>query len=161
MAKDINKALDNVEMVYGTISKMANDMLSEIFDPINAFVSGITDDINNCTVDEIRNYIIRLQLKAYELGEIKEKSAIKAECAEALRKEKFAKSFNEADGTNGVKENLALIETSEEIVVQCLYELVANLLKTKQDSLHRLVDSLKSILVSRMQEARMSTTSIE
>jgi hypothetical protein len=35
-----------------------------------------------------------------------------------------------------------------------LYNLVANLLKTKLDQLHRLVDALKSILMSRMQETK-------
>ena len=43
---------------------------------------------------------------------------------------------------------------AENIVVSCLYELVASLVKTKLDSLHRLVDVLKSVLMSKMQEAK-------
>ena len=95
-----------------------------------------------------------LQLKAFEISEIKEKAALKAELAETLQKEKFAISFNGLEGSAAVKDKLALVETSAEIVTEALYNLVANLLKTKLDQLHRLVDALKSILMSRMQETK-------
>ena len=45
------------------------------------------NDINNLTVDQIRDYMVRLQLKAYEISEVKDKSAFKAEVAEILEKE--------------------------------------------------------------------------
>ena len=54
--------------------------------------------------------------------------------------------------TAAVKDKLALIATSGEVVSEALYNLVASLFKTKLDQVHRLVDALKSILVSRMQE---------
>lgn len=154
---NLNDALENVEMIYSDISDIASDMTTNLFTPINNLVSSIREDINNLSVGEIREYLLRLQLRAYELSEIKDKSGIKAECAEALRKEKFARSFNEASGSAAVKDNIALIESSEEVVVEALYNLVANLVKTKCDQLHRLIDTLKSILVSRMQEAKMTS----
>ena len=46
------------------------------------------------------------------------------------------------------------IELSHEDVTYALYNLIASLLKTKLDAVHRLVDVLKSILMSRMQEAK-------
>ena len=97
---------------------------------------------------------MRIQLKAFEISEIKEKAALKAELAETLQKEKFAVSFNGLEGSAAVKDKLALVETSAEIVTEALYNLIANLLKTKLDQLHRLVDALKSILMSRMQETK-------
>jgi hypothetical protein len=106
------------------------------------------------SIDQIRDYILRIQLKAFEISEIKEKAALKAELAETLQKEKFAVSFNGLEGSAAVKDKLALVETSAEIVTEALYNLIANLLKTKLDQLHRLVDALKSILMSRMQETK-------
>ena len=66
----------------------------------------------------------------------------------------YAEALLEAEGTAGVKDNKAVLASSEEIVVELLYELISNLLKTKLDELHRLTDTLKSILMSRMQEAK-------
>ena len=97
---------------------------------------------------------MQLQLKAFEISETKEKAALKAELAETLQKEKYAVSFNSLEGSAAVKDKLALVEASSEAVSETLYNLIANLLKTKLDQLHRLVDALKSILMSRMQETK-------
>ena len=63
------------------------------------------------------------------------------------------------EGTAGVKDSNTTLAISENIVAQCLYDLVASLVKTKVDMLLRLIDSLKSILMSRMQEAKISAAS--
>lgn len=162
MAKpNLNEALDKVELAYGDVVSIANDMLAPLFDPINKLVEEINGGINNFTVEEIRNFMMRLQLRAYEISETKEKSSLKAELAESLRKEKYALTFNEAQGTAGTKDNTALLAASEEIIVASLYKLVASLLKTKLDALHRLVDALKSVLMSKMQEAKLSANALE
>ena len=158
---NLNEALDKVEMAYSNVVSIANDMLAPLFDPINKLVEEINDRINNFTVEEIRNYMMRLQLRAYEISETKEKSSLKADLAESLRKEKYALTFNEAQGTAGTKDNTALLAASEEIIVESLYKLVANLLKTKLDALHRLVDALKSVLMSKMQEAKLYANALE
>ena len=154
MAKDLNTALNNVEMTYSQIIEIANDMLKPILDPVNNLVNSIDKRGAGMPVDSLRETMLQIQMKAFEICEVKEKSALKAECAEAIKKEKFATSFNGATGTAGVKENTALLESSEETVVECLYNLVANLLKAKVDQLHKIVEVLKSILMSRMQEAK-------
>ena len=59
-----------------------------------------------------------------------------------------------ADASAAVKDKVALLATSEETVSEALYNLVANLFKTKLDSIHRMIDTLKSILMSRMQEQK-------
>ena len=154
MDKKLELALEAVETTYGDLISISNDMLNPIFTPINEVVSSVNTSINAMSIEQIRDYILTLQLKAFEISEIKEKAALKAELAETLQKEKFAVSFNGLDGSAAVKEKLALVETSAEIVSEALYNLVANLLKTKLDQLHRLVDALKSILMSRMQETK-------
>ncbi len=95
------------------------------------------------------------------MTEIKEKSVLKADCAEALRREKYALKFNTTDGSMGVRDNTAFLETSEEVLIEALYNLVASLLKTKLDSLYRLADTLKSVLMSKMQEAKLSMNAID
>lgn len=161
MGKNLNDALENVEMTYSQVVEISNDMLTDIFDPINRLVGEIRDNAAGLSIETIRDYMVRLQLRSYEISDIKEKSALKAECAEALRKEKYARNFNAAEGTAGVKDNTALLATSEEIIVESLYNLVANLLKTKLDEVHRLIATLQSILMSKMQEAKLSMNSIE
>lgn len=152
MDKKLETSLNNVEATYSELVVIANDMLSPIFTPINEIINQVNANVNAMPIDQIRDYILTLQLKAFEISEIKEKAALKAELAEVLQKEKFAVSFNGLDGSAAAKEKLALVETSAEIVTEALYSLVANLLRTKLDQLHRLVDALKSILMSRMQE---------
>jgi len=158
---NLTEALDNIEMLYSDVVAIANEMLSPLFTPINKLVEEVNSKINNYTIEDIRNYMMRLQLRAYEISETREKSSLKAELAAAMRKEKYAMMFNAAQGTSGTKDNTALLSVSQEIIVESLYNLVANLLKTKQDSLHRLVDALKSMLMSKMQEAKLSMGGLE
>ena len=157
----LNDALANVEATYSEVVEIANDMLSDIFNPINNLVDEIREAGAGISAESLRDYMVRLQLRSYEISDIKEKSALKAECAEALRKEKYARTFNAAEGTAGVKDNTALLAASEEIIVEALYNLVASLLKTKLDEVHRLIDTLKSILMSKMQEAKLAMNGIE
>ena len=152
MDKKLEEALQNVELTYTELVEISNDMLAPMFNPINALVARINATVNALSIDQIRDYILQLQLKAFEISETKEKASLKAELADTLQKEKFATSFNGFDGSAAVKDKLALIETAPELVAETLYNLVANLLRTKVDQLHRLVDALKSILMSRMQE---------
>ena len=152
MTEKLNLALTKVQMTYEELVEVSNDMLAPIIEPINALVSEVNKNINALSIDQVRDFILRLQLKAYEISDIKEKSALKAELAEAVYKEKYATEFNLADGSATVKGNIATINASAETVSEALYNLVSSVLKTKLDQLHRLVDALKSILMSRMQE---------
>ena len=154
MDKKLETALNNVETTYGELVDIANGMLNPMFEPINMIIASVNATVNAMSIDQIRDYILQIQLKAFEISEIKEKAALKAELAETLQKERFAVSFNSFEGSAAAKDKLALVETSSEIVSEALYNLVANLLKTKVDQLHRLVDALKSILMSRMQETK-------
>lgn len=154
MNTKLETALNNVETTYSELVEIANGIVKPMFDPINSMVSTINATVNALSTDQIRDYILQLQLKAFEISETKEKAALKAELAETLQKEKYAISFNSLEGSAAVKDKLALVATSEEYVSETLYNLVANLFKTKVDQLHRLVDCLKSILMSRMQETK-------
>lgn len=158
MTNKLSEALNNVEMTYSQVVEVANTIAAKHFTELNNLVSKINSQINALTIDQIRNYILELQLQAFSLSEIKEKSALKAELAAAIQKEKFAISFTGADGTAAAKDKIALIATNEETISEALYNLIANLFRTKLDQAHRLVDALKSILMSRMQENKYINT---
>ena len=154
MTDKLNEALQNVEMTYGELVEIANSITKPIFEPIDDIVKDVSSRINSMPIDMIRDTMLDLQIKAFEIAETKEKAALKAELAEALQKEKFAVSFTGSDGTAALKDKLAQLATSEETLTEAMYNLVANLFKTKLDQCHRLVDCLKSILMSRMQETK-------
>ena len=103
MDRKLELALEAVETTYGDLIGISNDMLNPIFTPINEVVSNVNASINAMSIEQIRDYILTLQLKAFEISEIKEKAALKAELAETLQKEKFAVSFNCLDGSAAAK----------------------------------------------------------
>ena len=162
MAKiTLTAALDAVEITYHELNQLATEITKEFLDPVEALVNKIRSDINNLTNDQIRNYMIQLALTSFSLGEIKEKSSLKAECAEALKKEALAKHYAEAEGTSAAKDNIAVLNSTSEIVSEALFSLVANLFKTKLDSIHRLIDVMKSVLMTRNQEAKLTNNVVD
>ena len=160
MAKDLNVALEAVEMTYAQIKEIADSMLAGPFEEPNRIVETLQYNVESMSIDMLRDSILRLQLAAYSLSELRDRSGIKAACAEAIRKEAYASAYIGQEGTAGVKDSNTTLAISENIIAQCLYDLVASLVKTKVDQIHRMIDSLKSILMSRMQEAKLSATSL-
>ena len=161
MAKiSLQEALDNVEMTYQELNGIAKEIVSEFFAGADSLIDQVKD-VNELDNDTIRSFMIKLSLTSYSLSEVKEKSAMKAEIAESLRKEAMARNYVEAAGTSSAKENVAMINTSAETVSEALFNLVAGLFKTKQDELHRVVDVLKSVLMSRNMEAKLTTNTID
>ena len=160
MKAELQKALDNVEMTYSDLVEIANDIMSEYVSDVNNLINTINSKevLSN---DDIRQYMLLLSCKAFSFSEVKEKSSMKAEIAESLRKEKYAKTFNGIDGTVAFKENSSTIEITNEILVECIHNLVSSLFKTKLDEIHRLVDVLRTTLVSRNAEAKLTQDVIE
>ena len=156
MAKDLSKAISEVELTYEQIEQIANDIIKEPLQSVNQIVNEIQANLSVMSTDLLRDYMVKLQLAVFQISEIRDKAAAKAQCAEALRKEAYSTSFLTQEGTAGQKDASATIAISENIVTEYLYDLVSNLVKTKIDQGLRLVDTLKSALVSRMQEAKIS-----
>lgn len=156
MNQNVSKALDNIDMTYDELIDIANDICADVTGDLTEMIQSAYNNIENLTNDSIRQLLLKLSLRSYSFAEIKEKSLFKATLGETLRKEAYAKSFNSTEGTVAVRENTSIINTSSEIIAEELYTLVANMFKTRVDEIHRVVDSLKSVLMSRMQEAKLS-----
>ena len=157
MKKELEKALNNVELTYQDIVEIANDLVSTYTKDLDLIVKNIENDIESLSNDDIRSLMLKLSIKAYSFGDVKERSAVKAECAEILKKEAYARSFNSSEGSVAVKDNNSVLSISNEIVTECIYNLVASLFKIKLDELRRIIDILKTILMSRLSEMKMSS----
>lgn len=157
MNAQVSKALDNIDIAYNDLIDIANDICNDVVGDLNDMIQSAYDNIENLTNESIRQLLLKLSLRSYSFAEIKDKSMFKATLGETLRKEAYAKSFNLTEGTVAVRENTSIINTASEILAEELYTLVANIFKTKVDEIHRVVDTLKSVLMSRMQEAKMAT----
>ena len=161
MKENIQQALTNCDVTYAELIEIANDIYRENIGELNNLVETAYMNIENLSNDAIRDLMLRLSLKSYTFSEIKEKSAFKAVLSETLRKEAYSKQFNSLEGSIAVRDNLANTNISAEIVAEEIYTLVASLFKTKLDEVHRLVDTLKTTLMSRLQEAKLSNIDIQ
>lgn len=158
--KDINKALDAVDMTYDNLIVIANDTFNELVGDVSELVTIAYDNVENLTNDNLRELMLKLALKSYSFSEIKDKASFKATLAETLRKEAYAIKFNEQEGSVAAKDNLATLAISEEIIAENIYDLISTMLKTKSDEIHRVVDVLKTVLMSRNAEAKLTNIDI-
>ena len=158
MKESLEQALNDVELVYNDVKEVADSLVKEYTSDITNLISYIADNLENLTNDDLRKLILKLSTKAYSFGDIKEKAGIKAEIAEMLKKEKYAQEFNKAEGSVAVRENTSILNISNEIVTQAIYDLVASSYKVKLDEIRRMIDSLKVVLTSRLSEAKLSAT---
>lgn len=158
MKESLEQALNGVELVYNDVKEVADSLVKEYTSDITNLISYIADNLENLTNDDLRKLILKLSTKAYSFGDIKEKAGIKAEIAEMLKKEKYAQEFNKAEGSVAVRENTSILNISNEIVTQAIYDLVASSYKVKLDEIRRMIDSLKVVLTSRLSEAKLSAT---
>lgn len=157
MAKNIQEALQNIDMTYDNVIDIANDIIKDVSEEVDGYIQKAYDNIENLSNDAIRDILLRLSLSSYSFSEIKEKSVFKAELAETLRKEAYATEMNGAVGTVAQKEATAVLNTSAETVAEAIYDLVASMSKSKIDEIHRVVDTLKTILTSRLTEAKLNS----
>lgn len=153
MTKNLQEALDNADMTYNQLVEIANDIIEEYTRDIDVIIKGIVPE--SLSNDDLRNVMVSLSLKAFRFGDIKEKSSLKAECAEILRKESYAKAFNGSEGSVAIRENSATLGVSNEILTETIYNLIADLFKVKLDEIHRIVSVLQTVLTSRLSEAKL------
>ena len=161
MTITVANALKSVDKVYDDLIEVANDIFDTTTKEIDEIMLEAYNDIEKLSNDAIRDLMLKLSLKSYTFSEIKEKSAFKATISEVCRKEMYAQNFNSSEGTVAVRENTAIIQTSAEILAEEIYSLVANMLKTKLDEIHRVVNTLQTVLMTRMQEAKLTITDIQ
>lgn len=161
MDSKVQKALYSIDGTYQDLVEVAEDIFQKTTKDIDEIMVSAYNDIEKLSNDAVRDLMLRLSLKSYTFSEIKEKAVFKATLGEVMRKEMYASYFNTSEGTVAVRENTATIQSGAEILAEEIYTLVANMLKTKLDEIHRVVNTLQTILMTRMQEAKLSTVDIQ
>ena len=156
LKEDLLKAMGSVHDIYDDMNSVAKDIVKEYTAPIDILVKQIKSDINNLTNEDVRRIELKLSLLAYDLGELKDKTNIAAEVAEIVQDEAQANAWNTAEGNNEQRKNASLLAVNKEKVISKLYKLVASQIKTKLDETHRIVDTLKSILISRASDRKLT-----
>lgn len=156
MKISLQQALDNTETTYSQLKEIADDMFATWSADIKQLVKQ-AEDVNSLTNDKLRELIFKLAIKSFNFSEIKERAAIKANIAESLRKEAYANEYSKAEGAVAARDTVATAAISNEILVETVYELVASLFKVTLDETHRLIDSLKTILTTRLSEAKLTS----
>ena len=152
---DVNEALNEVDMTYDELIGIVDDTQTAVMGEIDELIKSINDNVQNMTNDSIRETLTRLSLHSYTFSSIKDKSAFKANIAESIRKEAYAKAFGAASGTVGQKDSQALLSISAQTIAESIHDLTSALFKTKLDEIHRVIDTLKTVLMSRMSEAKL------
>ena len=162
MAKpDIQTALDTVDMTYDELIQIVDDTRETVLKDVDSLIKDVRDNVQNMSNDKIRDVLVRLSLQSYSFSSIKDKAAFKASLAETLRKEAYAKAFGEAVGTVAQKDGQALLDTSSQAVAEKIHDLMSDLFKTSLDEIHRTVDVLKTVLMSRLSEAKLVSNDIQ
>ena len=148
--------MSDIQAIYNSLNVRAKEIVKNYTKQIDDLIKNVSENVNNLTNEDIRNIELRLSLMAYDLGELKDKTGIAAEIAEIIQDQTEANAWNTAVGNNEQRKNAALLAAAHEKFVAKLYKLVANQIKTKLDEAHRVVDTLKSILISRASDRKLT-----
>lgn len=155
MKQSLEEALKNADTTYESLVKIGDDVIAPYVRDIDVIVDAALKSPENLTNDQLRNIFTKLSLLAVSFGGTKEKSALRATCTEVLRKEAYAREFSLGEGAVAARDTNATLNISNNILAEALYSYVANQLKTKLDGVYRAVDTLKTNLITRLQEAKL------
>lgn len=162
MAKpDVQAALDAVDMTYSELIDIVDDTRKSVMEDCDLLIEDVSNNIQDMSNDKIRDTLMRLSLKSYYLASIKDKSAFKANLAETIRKEAYARAFGNAVGTVAQKDGQALLDTSSQAVAEKIHDLMADLFRSSTDEIHRTIDVLKTVLMSRLSEAKLVSNDVQ
>lgn len=153
--KELETNIEQVNNVYEALNSQAKSVVKEYTKKIDDIIKNIRENLINLSNDQIQTYMMQLSLCAYDLGELKEQSNMSAEIASIIKDEAYADSYNTQEGTVAQRQNSATLAVSREKATTALYELVAGTIKTKLDETHRVVDTLKNVLISRASDRKL------
>ncbi|MBP5468938.1 MAG: hypothetical protein J6Z11_06795 [Candidatus Riflebacteria bacterium] len=154
--ENLVEGMNDIQTIYNSLNSQAKELVKTYTKQIDDLIKKVSANINNLSNEDIRSIELQLSLMAYDLGELKDKTCIAAEIAEIVQDETEAEAWNTATGNNEQRKNTAILASSKEKAVAKLYKLVASQIKTKLDEAHRVVDTLKSILISRASDRKLT-----
>jgi len=150
------EALENTNKTNEQIGQLATQIVKQYSTDVDNIISHVTDHVNELDNNALRALVTDLSFKAFSLAEAKEYSSLKSEVSRALMNEVQATEFNATTGTVDARKNASLLNSQNEQLVKILCDTVSGLLKVKLDEAHRIVDTLKTVILSRNTEARIN-----
>ena len=154
---NIDKAKENVNEMFSELYPIAEEIVNKYAVKIDSLINQVAK-AQILTNEELRDFMLSLSIEAYSFSMSKDSSILRQDCSTTLMKEAQAREYNNTEGTQVVRSNASIINTSDTQVVNLLYSAVANLMKTKLDETHRMINTLNSILISRNAEAKLNSS---
>ena len=155
MSRTFKEANQVTNEMYKQLSQIGKDLVSKTSEELDKTIKQLENNIENIQDSDLKKYLLKLSVQIYALGDKVEHADFKRDCANAILKETIATEFNSASGAVAAKQNTALLNTSQEMAVNLLYNLVADNLKTKLQLAQKVLDSIKSVMISRNAEQKI------
>ncbi len=152
---NLDRAHKEVNDMYKQLTPMVDTVVEKNSKEVDAIFKKIKANLNNLTNKELQDYMLQLTVEAYYLTNVKDSSTLKQECALTLLKEGQANVFNCTQGTQNARNNQAIIDNLDRQVVNVLYNAVTNRFKSKLDEIHRMINVLSNVLISKNAEAKL------
>lgn len=155
MSIDIETAKKDVSEMYKSLQPTIKAIVDKHSKEIDNIILKIKKNFDTLTNKEIHDFMLQLGIETYYFSQIKDMSILKQECATALLKESQANSFNGTEGTQAIRSNQAIIDSLDKQVVSLMQNAIANLMKTKLDEAHRMINILSGVLISKNAENKL------
>lgn len=160
MKGNLKQALENVDMLYEQIVSISDDIVNHYTKELNDLIDNAKKNIYTLTSSDLQTLMLQISFLTFQFCEVKDKAISKANGAETLKEEAYAKELIVADGAIALKQSTARLNISDEIIAEAIHDLVSSSFKSKLDEAHRLVDSIKSALITRAQEQKFGQQNI-
>ncbi len=154
--EDLTEAMNEVKDAYNSLWKLGESLIKKYTAEIDSIVKPLKNaDVEQMTTGQIRQTIFKLSTLSFDLGELRDKAVWTADVSDIIKDETFAMEYNCSEGAVAQRTNNATIKISKESAVTSLNKVISAILKTRLDETHRLIDSLKSILISRASDQKL------
>lgn len=150
-----DNARKEVKDLYSQLAPIVDEVVAKNSKEIDSIIKNIKSNLTNLTNKELHEYMLQLQIEAYEFARTKDMSILQQECALTLLKEKQANIYNGTAGTQSARSNQAIIDSVDKQAVSMLYNAVSNRMKSKLDETHRMINILSNVLISKNAEAKL------
>lgn len=155
---DIKEANKQLTEVYKELQPIVDSVVDKQSKEIDKIIERIKRNIDTLTNKELQDLMLQLSIEAYYFAHIKDMAILKQELSLALSKESHANSFNSTVGTQAIRNNQAIIDSIDKQTVNILYNAVANNMKSKLDEVHRMINVLSNVLISKNAEAKLKVS---
>lgn len=156
---NIDKERKESNQMFKDLMPIVNSVVQKYSTQIDKIVKEVKK-IETLTNEDIRNKMLELSIECYFFGTNVAQSSLMSDCANVLYKESVAKEYSNAIGTQSERTSMSTIMSINKQVVNTLYRAVNELMKSKLDEAHRLVNTLNSVLISRSAEEKLNRRDI-